>query len=148
MTSIFDKNYASSISKHFNSCSNALKPSLLFETHHPERDIRCYDWYMSIEKSSPPDWISSLTLCAKMLNDACEPTNNLDIHRAQVLTFINGPPDCSIEDSYVHHYLSPLLSSIFSSDSLLNMKWANGQLERDNPKPYQPDFWSTIFLVV
>ncbi|KAG0770603.1 hypothetical protein G6F57_000074 [Rhizopus arrhizus] len=54
--------------------------------------------------------------------------------------FINGPPDCSIEDSYVHHYLSLLLSSVFSSDPLLNMKWTNGQLERGNPKTCKPDF--------
>jgi hypothetical protein len=119
---LFDKNYASSISKHFTlAVHNALKPSLLFETYHPERGIRRYDWCMSIEESPPPDWLSSLTLCVKILNDACESKNILDIHAAQALTsilpiFINGPPDCSIEDSYVHHYLSLLLSSVFSSD--------------------------------
>ncbi|KAG1146678.1 hypothetical protein G6F38_004762 [Rhizopus arrhizus] len=80
-----------------------------------------------------------------MLSDACESKNTLGIHAAQALKsilpiFINGSPDCSIEDSYVHHYLSLLLSSVFSSDPLLNMKWANGQLERGNPKTCKPDF--------
>lgn len=110
---LFDKNQASSISKYFTlAVHNALKLSLLFETYYPERGVRCYDWCMSLEESPPPDWLSSLTLCAKMLSDACESKNILDVHTAQVLTsilpaFINGPPDNSIEDSYVHNYLSP-----------------------------------------
>ncbi|KAG0942055.1 hypothetical protein G6F62_002679 [Rhizopus arrhizus] len=100
---------------------------------------------MNIEASPPSDWLSSLKLCGKMLTDACESNNLLDIHTAQVLThvlpiFINGPPDYSIEDSYVHNYLSPLLTTVFGSDSLLNMKWANGQLKNNDSKAYKPDF--------
>jgi hypothetical protein len=119
MTSISDKKYASSINKYIIlAVHNALKPSLLFETYYPERGIRCYDWCMSIEGSPPHNWISSLTLCAKMLNDACESKNILDVYTAQVLTFIllmsiNGLPDYSIKDNYVHSYLSSLLSSVF-----------------------------------
>lgn len=80
---LFDKNYASSISKYFTlAVHNALRPSLLFETYYPERGIQCCDWCMSIEEFSPHDWFSSLTLCAKMLNDACQSKNILDIHTA------------------------------------------------------------------
>lgn len=64
------------------------------------------------------------------------------MHTAQVLTQIlpvltNGPPDDTIEDRYVHHYLSPLLPS---SDSRLKMKWANGQLKNDTLNAFKPDF--------
>lgn len=41
---LFDKNYASSISKYFTlAVHNALRSSLLFETYYPERGIQCYD---------------------------------------------------------------------------------------------------------
>ncbi|KAG2215053.1 hypothetical protein INT46_008287 [Mucor plumbeus] len=66
-------------------------------------------------------------------------------HRAQVLTqilpvLINGPPNDSNEDSFVHYYLSPLLSSVFASDPLLKMKWANGQLIKNNNAAFKPEF--------
>ncbi|KAI9473812.1 MAG: hypothetical protein EXX96DRAFT_621443 [Benjaminiella poitrasii] len=107
--------------------------------------IQCYDWCMNIEASPPSDWLSSLKLCGKIMTDACESNNLLDIHTAQVLIhvlpiFINGPPDYSIEDSYVHNFLSPLLAAVFGSDSLLHMKWANGQLKNNDSKVYKPDF--------
>lgn len=53
---------------------------------------------------------------------------------------INGPPDDSNEDSFVHYYLSPLLSSIFASDPLMKVKWANGQLVKNNNTAFKPDF--------
>ncbi|KAI8083390.1 uncharacterized protein B0P05DRAFT_537110 [Gilbertella persicaria] len=143
---LFDKNLALSVTKYFtNAIHNVVKPSLSFEAYLPPRGVRCYDWCMNIEASPPSDWISSLALCGKMLSDACESKNLLDIHTAQVLThvlpiFINGPPDYSIEDSYVHNYLSPLLTTVFGSDPLLNMKWANGQLKSNDSKSYKPDF--------
>ncbi|CAO3690315.1 unnamed protein product [Rhizopus stolonifer] len=137
---LFDSNCASSVSKYFTfTVHNALKPSLLFKTYYLKRGALCYDWCMSIEEFSPNNWLFSLNLCAKMLNDACESKDILNVRTAQVLTFIlpafiNGPPDCSIKDSYVHNYLSPLLLSVFSSDPLLNMKCVNGQFESSNTK--------------
>ncbi|KAI9341842.1 hypothetical protein BD770DRAFT_296203, partial [Pilaira anomala] len=90
-------------------------------------------WCMDIEVSPPADWTSSLTLCGQLLVKACVSNNLLGMHTAQVLTQIlsvlmNRPPDDSNEDSFVHYYLSPLLSSVFASNPLLKMKWANGQL--------------------
>lgn len=89
---------------------------------------------MNIEVSCPADWFSSLSLCTQLLQKACESKNLLDLHTAQALTqilpvLINGPPDDSNEDSYVHYYLS-----------LLKMKWANGQLSRNNKVAFKPDF--------
>lgn len=86
-----------------------------------------------------------MTLCAELLTKACKSENLLDIHTAQVLTqilpvLINGPPDDSNEDTFVHYYLSPLLSSVFASDPLLKIKWANGQLTRNNNVAFKPDF--------
>ncbi|KAG2210874.1 hypothetical protein INT47_000028 [Mucor saturninus] len=65
---LFDKNHASSISKYFSlGVHNPLEPSLLFETYHLENGNRCFDWCIGIEVSPPHNWLSSLTLCAKML---------------------------------------------------------------------------------
>ncbi|CAO3703196.1 unnamed protein product [Rhizopus stolonifer] len=143
---LFDKSLAFSVSKYFTiAVHNTIRSSLTFEAYLPPRGIRCYEWCINIEASPPTDWLSSLTLCGKMLSDACESNNLLDIHTAQVLTyvlpmFINGPPDSSIEDSHVHNYLSPLLNTVFGSDPLLNMKWANGLLKDNASKAYKPDF--------
>ncbi|KAI9007858.1 hypothetical protein CLU79DRAFT_777633 [Phycomyces nitens] len=143
---LLDRNIALSSSKYFTAAiHNAIKASISFEAYLPIRGAQCYDWCTTIGTNPPSDWISSLAMCGKMLSDACESKNLLDIHTAQVLThilpiFINGPPDCSIEDSYVHNYLSPLLSSVFGSDSMLNIKWANGQLKSNDSKTYKPDF--------
>ncbi|KAI8966941.1 hypothetical protein BDF20DRAFT_797804, partial [Mycotypha africana] len=69
-------------------------------------------WCRNIEVSRPVDWVSSLSLCAQLLQKASESKNLVDLHTAQILTqilpvLINGPPDDSNEDSYVHYYLSP-----------------------------------------
>ncbi|KAI8882113.1 hypothetical protein K501DRAFT_251935 [Backusella circina FSU 941] len=136
----------SSVSKYFpTKVHTMLKPTLSFDTYHPTRGLNCYDWCLDIEVSPPADWTSSLTLCTQSLVKACGSKNLLDMHTAQVLTqilpvLINGPPDDSNEDSFVHYYLSPLLSSVFASDPLLKMKWANGQLIKNNNAAFKPDF--------
>ncbi|CAO3703716.1 unnamed protein product, partial [Rhizopus stolonifer] len=143
---IFDKNFASSVSKYFSTKIHmSLKPNLSFDAYFPTRGLNCYDWCLKIEASPLVDWISSLSLCAELLTKACESKNHLDIHTAQVLTqilpvLINGPPDDSNEESYVHYYLSPLLTSVFGSDPLLKIKWANGQLKNGNHNSFKPDF--------
>ena len=142
----FDRDFASSVSKYFSSkVHTLLKPILSFDVYLPVKGLNCYDWCMEIEVSPPVDWISSITLCTELLTKACESKNLLDIHTAHVLAqilpvLINGPPDDSNEDSYVHYYLSPLLSSVFASDPLLKMKWANGQLIKNNRNESKPDF--------
>ncbi|KAG1411751.1 hypothetical protein G6F58_008395 [Rhizopus delemar] len=142
----FDRNFASSVSKYFSTkIHTTLKPTLSFDAYLPKRGLSCYDSCMSIEVSPPVDWVFSLTLCAELLTKACKSKNHLDIHTAQVLTqvlpvLINGPPNDSNEDSYVHYYLSPLLSSVFASDPLLKMKWANGQVNNNDNNSFKPDF--------
>ncbi|KAI8880659.1 hypothetical protein K501DRAFT_324882 [Backusella circina FSU 941] len=145
-TYIFDRDSTSSVSKYFpTKVHTMLKPTLSFDTYHPTRGLNCYDWCMDIEVSPPADWTSSLTLCTQSLVKACGSKNLLDMHTAQVLTqilpvLINGPPDDSNEDSFVHYYLSLLLSSVFASDPLLKMKWVNGQLIKNNSAAFKPDF--------
>lgn len=141
----FDRNFSSSISKYFSTqVHTMLKPTLFFDDYLPKKGLNCYDWCMDIEVSPPVDYITSITLCADLLKKACDSKNFLDIHTAQILTqilpvLVNGPPEDSTEDSYVHYYLSPLLSSVFSTDPLLKMKWANGKL-MNNQNEYKPDF--------
>ncbi|OAC98167.1 hypothetical protein MUCCIDRAFT_115687 [Mucor lusitanicus CBS 277.49] len=143
---IFDRNSAFSISKYFSTkVHTLLAPTLSFDAYFLTEGLNCYRWCMNIEVSRPADWFSSLSLCTQFLQEACESKNLLDLHTAQVLiqvlpVLINGLPDDSNEDSYVHYYLSPLLSSIFASDPLLKMKWANGQLSRNNNVASKPDF--------
>jgi hypothetical protein len=141
---LFDQAYTTSTSRYFSvAAHNAIRSLISFESYHARKGQLCHDWCLRIERSPPADWLSSMTLCAKFLSEAYASKNILDIHTAQVLTsilpvFLNAPPKISLEDSYVHNYLSSLLSSVFSSDLLLNMKWANGQLKTD--KAYKPDF--------
>ncbi|KAI8875860.1 hypothetical protein K501DRAFT_201728 [Backusella circina FSU 941] len=143
---VFDKNSVFSVSKYFpDNVHNAIKPTLFFGTYTPTKDLDCYDWCLQIEACPPVDWPSSLSLCAELLTKACKSGNILDMHTAQVLTQIlpvlsNGPPDDTDEDSYVHYYLSPLLCSVFSSDSRLKLKWANGHLRSDTANTFKPDF--------
>lgn len=116
---LFHKNYASSVSKYFTiAVHNALKPLILFKAYYSKSGTLYYDWRMSIEESPFNDWLFFLALCVKMLNNACKSKNILDVHTAQILTFIlpefiNGLPDCSIENGYAHNYPSPLLLSVF-----------------------------------
>lgn len=143
---IFDRDSTSSVSKYFSTkVHTMLKPTLAFDAYLPPKGLNCYDWCMDLEVSPPVDWTSSLTLCAQLLLKACDSKNLLDTHTAQILTqilpvLINGPPDDSNEDSFVHYYLSPLLSSVFASDPLMKMKWANGQLVKNNNTAFKPDF--------
>lgn len=142
---IFDRNFSSSVSKYFSTqVHTMLNPTLSFDAYLPTRGLNCYNWCMDIEVSPPADYITSITLCADLLKEACDNKYFLDIHTAQILTqilpvLVHGPPEDSTEDSYVHYYLSPLMSSVFSTDPLLKMKWANGKLMNDQSQ-YKPDF--------
>ncbi|KAG2214307.1 hypothetical protein INT47_000863 [Mucor saturninus] len=143
---LFDKDSSFSVSKYFHShVHNAIKPTLFFGSNTINKGLDCYNWCTQLETCPPVDWLPSLTLCAEFLTSACKSGNVLDVHTAQVLTqilpmLINGPMDDTVEDSYVHHYLSPLLCSVFSSDSRLRLNWANGQLKSETTNSFKPDF--------
>ncbi|KAG2206490.1 hypothetical protein INT47_008507 [Mucor saturninus] len=142
----FDKNFSSSVSKYFSAkVHQSLKSIANLNDYLPPPGLKSYDWCLEIEQSPPDDWLSSVTLSADLLVKACASKNFIDIHTAHALTqvlpvLINGPPDDSNEDSYVHYYLSPLLASVFGSDPLMKMKWANGQLNKSGQNDYKPDF--------
>jgi hypothetical protein len=140
-----DRNFEDSVSKYFSTkIHSLLKPSFSFDGYLPKRGSNCYDWCLQLEMSPPDDWMSSMSLCARMLTEACQSNNILDMHTSQVLTqvlpvLVNGPAGDVTEDSYVHYYLSPLLASVFASDPLLKMKWANGKL-MNSQHAHRPDF--------
>ncbi|KAG2234057.1 hypothetical protein INT48_006202 [Thamnidium elegans] len=121
-----DRNFAFSVSKYFSSgIHTLLRQTSSFDAYLPTEELKCYS--------------------CQLLPKACASKDILDMHTAQVLTqilpvLINGPPDDSNEDSYVHYYLSPLLSSVFASDPLMKMKWANGQLFKNGNNEFKPDF--------
>ncbi|GAA5816093.1 hypothetical protein MFLAVUS_009615 [Mucor flavus] len=52
--------------------------------------------------------------------------------------FVADSHDSSIEDSYVHHYLAPVLQSIYSTGKKLTVRWANGASNKDST--FKPDF--------
>ncbi|KAI8334697.1 hypothetical protein BC941DRAFT_356199, partial [Chlamydoabsidia padenii] len=58
------------------------------------------------------------TITATHLIEAMVTKNMVDIHTTQPLMeltpiFVTGPPDCSIEDTYVHCCIASILKSIF-----------------------------------
>ncbi|KAG0171396.1 hypothetical protein DFQ28_001064 [Apophysomyces sp. BC1034] len=52
----------------------------------------------------------------------------------QLPVFVTGPPDCSIEDSYVHSCIAPILKPIFACESFLRIEWANCHLNKKDSK--------------
>lgn len=60
----------------------------------------------------------------------------VDVHTIQAIMqipplFANGPPSFSVEDSYVHNCISPILQPIFAGEPLLRVEWANSYLNKD-----------------
>ncbi|RCH78030.1 hypothetical protein CU098_000306, partial [Rhizopus stolonifer] len=141
---IFDTDISMSISKYFEfEDHKAIILSLKMNKYRPELCIKAHRWCQEIVDNPPHDWITSLAFSGKILCEAAEDKNEIDMHTAHVLSlvlplFVSGSPDCSVEDSLVHNYLSHLLLSVFSKDPCFKVKWANGEL-RKNSK-FKPDF--------
>lgn len=103
-------------------------------------------WCSEIATSPPPNCIVALDICADYMKSGTAVTdkNVIDIQTAQVLSrvlpsFISSTPNRSAEDSYVHHYVSPLLWSILSTDCRFQTEWANASISSDS-KSYKSDF--------
>lgn len=103
-------------------------------------------WCLEIATSPPPNWIVALDICADYMKSATAATDKsiIDIQTAQDLSqvlpsFISSAPNRSVEDSNVHHYLAPLLQSVFSTDRRFQTEWANVSLSSDS-KSYKPVF--------
>ncbi|CEG64292.1 hypothetical protein RMATCC62417_01290 [Rhizopus microsporus] len=144
---IFSNALSSSVTKYFGTnIHQAIMSSLRFENYRPETPNKALIWCQEINEDPPSNFLSCLSVCSRHMAEAAEKKNNIDAHTAHVLTqilplLIAGSPDRSIEDSYVHHFLAPLLQSVFSSDTRLKTRWANGNdLSNNEPKAYKPDF--------
>lgn len=138
---IFDKNSEFSVSTYFTDYVHQLiKETLISLCDTPVRGRDCYDWCLQLESRPPVDLRSSLSLCAQWMKAACNSGNVLDMHTANVLTQIL-PALCNDTVGDPRYYLSSLLHSVFISDPLLRIKWANSQLTRDeNNEIFTPDF--------
>ncbi|KAG1520862.1 hypothetical protein G6F46_009038 [Rhizopus delemar] len=117
-----------------------LKPFL------PEPSIKAASWCSQLGIDPPNDFMSCVSRCSGFMTEATISKNVVDTHTAHILSsflpiLIDGSSDKAIEDSYVHHYLSPIIVSIFESDRRLKTRWANGNdIKKHNPVSYKPDF--------
>ncbi|KAG1040106.1 hypothetical protein G6F43_012355 [Rhizopus delemar] len=112
----------------------------------PEPPIKAASWCSQLGIDPPNDFMSCVSRCSGFMNEATMSKNIVDLHTAHILSsflpiLINGLSDKAIEDSYVHHYLNPIIASIFESDSRLKTRWANGNdIKKHDPVSYKPDF--------
>jgi hypothetical protein len=77
--------------------------------------------------------------------EATESNNIVDIHAIQtaidlVPVFISTPLSYSIEDTYVHNWIAPILKPIFSCEPLLSIGWANKYINQN----HKPDFIASV----
>ncbi|CAO3668250.1 unnamed protein product [Rhizopus stolonifer] len=114
-----------------------------FKCCRPHKPNKCHAWCLEITEDPPIDLKSTLKLCTGFLRQATEEDNEVDLHMAYTLTqlipvFVAGSIDSSIEGSYVHHHLAPILQSIFSAEKKFTVHWASGVLNEDSS--FKPDF--------
>ncbi|KAG1137013.1 hypothetical protein G6F37_012606 [Rhizopus arrhizus] len=134
---IFDENIDGSITKYFGAeLHKVVMSDISFSCYRPHKPNKSHVWYLEIAENPPDDLKSTLKLCTDFLIQANEQVNEVDLHMAHTLTqllpvFIAGSHDSSIEDSYVHHYLAPILQLIYSMDKKFTVRWANGALNED-----------------
>ncbi|KAI8881842.1 hypothetical protein K501DRAFT_188048 [Backusella circina FSU 941] len=92
-----------------------------FSCYRPPKPNQSHAWCLEIAENPPDDLKSTLNLCTDFLIQATEQDNEVDLHMAHTLTqllpvFVADSHDSSIEDSYMHHYLAPILQSIYNTD--------------------------------
>ncbi|KAI8077020.1 hypothetical protein BDF21DRAFT_384817 [Thamnidium elegans] len=140
---IFDENIDGSVTKYFGAeLHKVVMSDISFNCYRPHKPNQSHAWCLEIAEDPPDDLKSTLKLCTDFLIQATEQDNEVDLHMAHTLTqlpvFVAGSHDSSIEDSYVHHYLAPILQSIYSTDKKFTVRWANGALNEDST--FKPDF--------
>ncbi|KAG2237224.1 hypothetical protein INT48_006628 [Thamnidium elegans] len=141
---IFDENIDGSVTKYFGAeLHKVVMSDISFNCYRPHKPNQSHAWCLEIAEDPSDDLKSTLKLCTDFLIQATEQDNEVDLHMAHTLTqllpvFVAGSHDSSIEDSYVHHYLAPILQSIYSTDKKFTVRWANGALNEDST--FKPDF--------
>ncbi|KAG1047743.1 hypothetical protein G6F43_009827 [Rhizopus delemar] len=134
---IFDENIDESLTKYFGvELHKVVMSDISFNCYRPHKPNQSHAWCLEIAENPPDDLKSALKLCTDFLIQATEQDNGVDLHMVHILTqllpvFVAGSHDSLIEDSYVHHYLAPILQSIYSMDKKFTVRWANGTLNGD-----------------
>ncbi|KAG1145407.1 hypothetical protein G6F36_015154 [Rhizopus arrhizus] len=83
------------------------------------------------------------------MTEAAENKNYIDAHTAQLLAqilplLITGSPGRSIEDSYIHHFVAPILQLEFSFDPCFKSHWTNdSDVKIMNQDPTNQASWCT-----
>ncbi|CAO3664867.1 unnamed protein product [Rhizopus stolonifer] len=141
---IFDEKIDESVTKYFGVDLHRLVMSdINFNSYRPHKPNKAHAWCLEVIEDPPNDLMSTLKLCSNFLCQATQQDNEVDLHMAHSLTqllpvLVAGSDDCSVEDSYVHHYLAPILQSIFGTNERFSVQWANGALNRN--VSFKPDF--------
>ncbi|KAI7904908.1 uncharacterized protein BX663DRAFT_484271 [Cokeromyces recurvatus] len=141
---IFDESIDESVTKYFGvGLHKVVMSDISFNCYRPHRPNKSHVWCLEIAENPPDDLMSALKLCTDFLIQATKQDNEVDLHMAHTLTqllsvFVASSHDSSVEDSYVHHYLAPILQSVYRTDKKFNVRWANGALNEDSI--FKPDF--------
>ncbi|KAG2205501.1 hypothetical protein INT47_005875, partial [Mucor saturninus] len=141
---IFDENIDGSVTKYFGAeLHEVVMSDISFNCYRPPKPDQSHVWCLEVAENPPYDLKSTLKSCTNFLIQATEQDNEVDLHMAHTLTqllpvFVAGSQDNSIEDSYVHHYLAPILQSIYSMDKKFTVRWSNGALKEDTM--FKPGF--------
>lgn len=133
---LFDQKQQSSISKDW-SADLHRQAMCTLKINEPPKPMNSTVWCMDFGLTSHDDWMTQLSKAATYLVIAISMKNMVDIHTIQtviqLLPLCKRIPNSSIENSYVHNYIAPILQPIFAGESLLHIQWANSHLNNTRP---------------
>ncbi|KAF7725667.1 hypothetical protein EC973_009474 [Apophysomyces ossiformis] len=147
---LISKDSETSITKYFGQkLHDAVLASLDFDMYLPPPGAKSPGWCFDIAQRQPTNWHAAISFAHNCMSSVINEGNQVDIHVAHALgqylpLFYAQAPPKDIEDSYVHHYLAPILQSVFSSNGRFRIHWANTQMKNDSLKP---DFMVTSTCV-
>ncbi|KAG2216543.1 hypothetical protein INT45_006327, partial [Circinella minor] len=142
---LFSEEWEKSIAKYFGwDRHTSITDSLGIDVNKPEVTAQSLLYATKVSMSLNKNWLSVIKSISQFISEATTSEVQLDIHTSIALLklapkFIHGgPPDPSVEDTFVHEYIAPLLESVFESEPLFKINWANGTLIA--AKQYKPDY--------
>lgn len=138
---LISNNDDNSITKYFTrSLRDAVLASIDFDMYLPIPPQESQHWCFNVTQERPTDFVAAVSFAHKCMGSVLTSGNQVDFHVAHALNqylplFHANPPSSNVEDSYVHHYLAPVIQSVFSSKSQFKVDWANMRLINDTCKP-------------
>ncbi|KAG1450547.1 hypothetical protein G6F55_009633 [Rhizopus delemar] len=115
---LFDQKQQSSISKDW-SADLHRQAMCTLKINEPPKPMNSTVWCMDFGLTSHDDWMTQLSKAATYLVIAISMKNMVDIHTIQtviqLLPLCKRIPNSSIENSYVHNYIAPILQPIFAA---------------------------------